>query len=180
MLNINEDDLKRAIIERAADQIIGEGDHLSSLIQKEVVKRIDVLFATQAEAQIKAAINDAIQVGFEREYQKVNSWGEPDGPKTSIKKSLEVLVNGYWSAKVDPKTGKATSSDYNSVTRAEYVMTQVCGEKFSEQMGSHVLSVAGHLKDGLRNQLAQHLDKMLNDLFRVRSLQDQGKVEKPF
>ncbi|MDQ4680748.1 hypothetical protein, partial [Stenotrophomonas maltophilia group sp. RNC7] len=71
-------------------------------------------------------------------------------------------------------------SDYNAVTRAEYLMTQICAQDFSEGMKQSVLSVTGALKDGLRAQLAAHMDKMLDELFCIKSLQDQGKVEKPW
>lgn len=134
-------------------------------------------FAEQAEKQIQAVIAQAIKDGFDREYQKVDSFGVPVGAKTSIRKSLETLVSGYWAAKVDPRTGKPCDH-YNAVTRAEYTMTQICAADFGETMRQHAINVTGHLKDGLRNKLAVHMDQMLNDLFRVKSLQDQGKVEK--
>ena len=180
MLNINEDDLKKAIVERASDQLLTEDDDLSSMIRTEVKSRLDKIFVDRAEAQIRAAIDDAIQTGFDREYQRVTSWGEPEGEKTSIKKSLEKVVGAYWSQNVDPRNGSISTSSYNSVTRAEYIMTMVCAEKFSETMKANMLNIAGHLKDGLRNQLAQHMDNMLSELFHVKSLQDQGKVEKPY
>ena len=41
-------------------------------------------------------------------------------------------------------------------------------------------NVTGALKDGLRTQLATHMDNMLSSLFHVKSLQDQGKVKKPW
>lgn len=180
MLNINEDDLKKAIVEQATDQLLSESDDLSSMVRQEVKTRLDKIFAGRAEAQIKSAIDEAIQSGFEREYQRVTSWGEPEGEKTSIKKSLEKIVGAYWSANVDPRSGKESSSSYNNVTRAEYIMTTVCADKFSETMKANMLNIAGHLKDGLRNQLAAHMDNMLSELFHVKSLQDQGKVEKPY
>lgn len=180
MLNINENDLKAAIVERATDEILRQDDDLSSLIAAEVKKRLDAIFVARAEAQIQAAIDEAIQSGFEREYQRVNPWGTPEGEKTSIRKELEKTINGYWSAKVDSRTGKAGGSDYNAVTRAEYLMTQICAKDFSDEMKGHALNITGALKDGLRTQLAKHMDGMLNDLFRVKSLQDQGKVEKPW
>lgn len=180
VLNINADDLKSAIVDKAAEELLGESDHLSSLVRKEVVARIDKLFAERAEAQVSAAIDQAIKDGFEREYQRVTSWGEADGPKTSVRKELDKVVSGYWSAKVSSRTGKPADSDYNAVTRAEYLMTQICAQDFSEGMKQSVLSVTGALKDGLRMQLAAHMDKMLDELFRVKSLQDQGKAEKPW
>jgi hypothetical protein len=180
MLNINEDDLKAAIVEKATEEILRQDDDLSELISKEVNSRLDKIFNHRASAQIEAAINDAIKNSFDREYQKITQWGEPTGPKTTIRAELEKTVSGYWSAKVEAKNGRPTSSDYNSVTRAEYLMTQVCAQDFSEGMKSAVISVTGALKDGLRNHLAAQMDNMLSELFHVRSLQDQGKVEKPY
>jgi hypothetical protein len=82
--------------------------------------------------------------------------------------------------RVDAKSGKPTESSYSSVSRAEFLMTQICAQDFSETMKQHALNVTGALKDGLRNQLATQMDGMLSGLFHVKSLQDQGKVEKPW
>jgi len=180
MLNINEEELKAAIVEKAAEGILEQDNDLSGLIAKEVKSRIDVIFKDRAEAQIAAAIDDAVKNSFEREYRRVTSWGEPEGPPTTIRAQLEKTVNGYWSAKVNPKSGSPSDSSYNTVTRAEYLMTQVCAADFTEAMKSSVQNVTGALKDGLRVQLASQMDAMLDGLFRIKSLQDQGKVEKPY
>lgn len=179
MLNINEEDLKAAIVEKAADEILRQDDELSGMVTKEVRARLDKIFVDRAEAQIQAAIDSAVANAFEREYRRVTSWGEPEGNPTTIRKELEKTVGAYWSAKVDARTGKAYDG-YNAVTRAEYLMTQVCAEDFSAGLKQSVLSVTGGLKDGLRNQLAKQMDGMLDDLFRIKSLQDQGKVQKPY
>ena len=179
MLNINEEDLKAAIVEKAAEEILNQDD-LSGMIRKEVNSRLDKIFVDRADAQIQAAIDTAVNGAFEREYQRVTGWGEPDGQKTTIRKELEKTVSGYWASKVDAKTGRPTDNSYNSVTRAEYLMTQICAEDFSATMKQSVQNVTGALKDGLRNQLAAQMDTMLNELFRIKSLQDQGKVEKPY
>lgn len=179
MLNINEEDLKAAIVTRAAEDLVND-EHLSGLVAKEVKARVDKIFIDRAEAQIAAAIDDAIKAGFEREYQRVSPWGEPTGPKTSIQKELDKLVSGYWNARVDTH-GKPTENSYGtSMTRAEFLMTKICAQDFSEAMKQSALNVTGALKDGLRNQMAKHMDDLLGELFRVRSLQDQGKVEKPY
>ena len=179
MLNINEDDLKKAIVEKAADELLRHDEDLSAMVSKEVDRRIQKIFVDRAEAQIAAAVDAAVQKGFDVEYQRVNNWGQPEGEKTTIRTQLDKLIGGYWTTKVDSRTGKPGDS-YNSTTRAEYLMTQICAENFSEEMKKHATNIAGHLKDGLRGQLADVMDKMLNDLFRVKSLQDQGKVEKPY
>jgi len=179
MLSINELDIKAAIVQRASDEILNNID-LTEMIRKDVQGRIDKVFNATAEKQIEAMVADAIKDGLNREYRRVNTWGEPVGEVTTIKQSLDRIVSGYWTEKVDPKTGRKASSDYNSVSRAEYIMTTVCAESFTDQMKSMTLSIAGHMKDGLRSELAKQVDAMLGELFRVKSLQDQGKVEKPW
>ena len=180
MLNINEEDLKAAIVAKATDEILQESDDLSALVAKEVRARLDRIFVDRAEAQIKLAIDAAVSNAFEREYTRVTTFGQPEGAPTSIRKELDKTVSAYWSAKVEPRTGKTTDSSYGTVTRAEYLMTQVCAEDFTAGLKTSVLSVTGALKDGLRNQLAQKMDAMLNEPFYIKSLQDQGKVEKPY
>jgi len=180
MLNINDDELKAAIVEKAADEILSQDDDLSKLISKEVKSRLDAIFRDRAESQIKKAIDEAVQGSFDREYHRITNFGETVGSPTTIRKELEKTISAYWSDKVDPRSGKATDSSYNAVTRAEYLMTQVCAQDFTDGLKSSVLSVTGALKDGLRVQLAKHMDGLLNELFHIKSLQDQGKVEKPW
>lgn len=180
MLNISEDDLKAAIVQKAADEILKESDDLSEMISAEVKHRVDVIFKARADEQLAAAVDAAISNGFDLEYQRVNSWGQPEGEKTSIRKQLDKMVGCYWSERVEPRTGKPTDSSYTFTTRAEYLMTQICAKDFTENLKSSALSVTGALKDGLRIQLAKQMDQMLDGLFHVKSLQDQGKVEKPY
>lgn len=180
MLNINEDALKTAIVAQVADQLLREDEDLSSLVAKEVEKRIDKIFDERVSEQIQKAIDETINGSFEREYRRVNQWGDQEGPCTTLRKELEKTVTAYWNAKVNPGDGKPSASDYNSVTRAQWLMTKICAEDFSKEMQQHVTNVTGSLKDGLRKQMANQMDALLNNLFNVRSLQDQGKVEKPY
>lgn len=180
MLNINEKDLMAAIVDKASDEILRHDDDLTEMVSQEVKKRVDKIFADRAQEQIQEAIDAAVANSFEQEYRRVTAFGEPEGAPTTIRKELERTVSAYWSAKVCPRSGKSTDSSYNSVTRAEYLMTQVCAEDFTKAVKESAANVTGALKDGLRNQLAGHMDQMLNQLFNVKSLQDQGKVEKPY
>jgi len=181
MLNFKEEDLQKAIVERVADELLQSGDDFAGLVQKEVQARLDKIFSEKANAQIEAAIADSVNNSFDREYHRITKWGEPSGEKTTIRAELDKTINNYWSQKVDTKNGKPVDSHYGqSITRAEYLMTTICAQDFSESMKNAAINVTGHLKDGLRNQIAIIMDGMLNDLFRVRSLQDQGKVEKRY
>lgn len=179
MFNINEEDVKKAIVEKAADEILRQDDDLSGMVHAEVSRRIQKIFVERVDAQIAAAVDDAVKKGFDTEYQRVNNWGQPEGEKTTIREQLDKLIGSYWTTKVDARSGKP-SDGYGTTTRAEYLMTQICAENFSEEMKKHATNIAGHLKDGLRNQMATQMDALLDGLFRVKSLQDQGKVEKRY
>lgn len=175
---IDQDRIEKAVVQQVVDYFAEEGK-IYETIRKGIADRIDKIFAEQAAEMVRKITDDAVMNGFERQYQKVDKWGNKIGSPTSVKKELERLVGNYWSDRVDQK-GEPTDSSYNTMSRAEYLMTKICAADFSATMQSHALSVAGALKDGLRNQLAKHMDNMLADLFRVKSLQDQGKVEKPW
>ncbi|HGN3515479.1 TPA: hypothetical protein ACKSJN_006259, partial [Pseudomonas aeruginosa] len=60
MLNINEEDLKAAIVEKAADEILTHDSELSALISKEVKSRLDKIFAERAMAQVEKAIDETV------------------------------------------------------------------------------------------------------------------------
>lgn len=180
MLNLDEAALKKAIIENAAGQLLNESDDLAGMVRQDVKARIDKIFVEKAATQIQESIDNAVKTGFDLEYQRVDSWGQPEGEKTTIRKQLEAAISGYWTATVNSKSGKPDNSYGEKTTRAEWLMTQICAEKFSEQMRQQAINVTAHLKDGLRGEMAKAMDGILNELFHVKSLQDQGKVAKPY
>jgi len=180
MLNLNEEEVQKAIVEKVADDILNRDHDLGAMVRDEVKKRMDKIFADKAQAQIELAISEAVQGSFDREYQRVTAWGEADGPKTTIRAELLKTVDGYWAARVNARNGTLSTSSYDSVSRAEYVMTQVCAKEFTETMRESALQVTGALKDGFRGQMAKHMDELLDSLFKIKSLQDQGKVQKPY
>ncbi|MCF5723914.1 hypothetical protein GIV38_19965, partial [Pseudomonas syringae] len=65
MLNINEDDLKTAIVAKVSDELLRAGDDLSGMVAAELKKRIDKIFNERVTAQIEAAINETINGSFD-------------------------------------------------------------------------------------------------------------------
>lgn len=179
-LKIDQDAVIELAAQKIADAVMYDGNDIASIAKKEINARIDEIFLERASVEIDAAISQAINGALDREYQRVNSWGEKEGQATTIRKELLKIADGYWGQKVDARTGKAAENSYNSVARAEFVMGQICGEKFTEQMKQAAISTTAALKDGFRAQMAGHVDKLLDELFRVKSLQDQGKATKPW
>ncbi len=171
-MEINQERIEKAIIAEVADKMIGN-EELYERAKRAIDVRIDKIFQESATAQIKAAIDQAIRDGFEREYQKVNSFGQATSPKTTISAELEKLIGGYWNQKVDRNGQPSTYSD--GVTRAEWMMTQLVASDFKGEMKQHVVNLGGALKDSLRAELHATVNRLLSEIFKVNSLDDQGK-----
>jgi len=171
-MELDKKRIEDAIIAEVADKIIGE-DELYSRVKTAVEQRIDRLFKDKADAQIAAAIDDAIRNGFDREYCRISSWGERQGEPTTIRKELERLISGYWNEKVDRQGNPSTYSSSHDVTRAEWLMMQFVADDFKGNMKQHVVNVTAHLKDGLRKELHKTVNQLLSGTFHVKSLDDQ-------
>lgn len=171
-MELNQERIEAAIVAEVADRIIGE-DELFNRVRKAVDNRIDQLFKDQADAQIRAAIDAAILNGFEREYTRVNSWGEREGQPTTIRKELEKVIGNYWNEKVDTNGKKSSYHSERDLTRAEWLMAKMVADDFNGHMKQHVVNVGGALKDQLRVSLHGTVNELLSGVFRVNSLGDQ-------
>ncbi|MBB3313676.1 hypothetical protein FHT78_005470 [Rhizobium sp. BK196] len=171
-MELNQERIEAAIVAEVADKIIGE-EELFSRVRTAVDARIAQLFKDQADAQIRSAIDAAIQSGFDREYTRVNSWGEREGKPTTIRKELEKVIGNYWNEKVG-KDGKPSSyASDRDITRAEWIMAKMVAADFNAEMQQHVVNVGGALKDQLRASLHGTVNELLSGIFRVNSHGDQ-------
>lgn len=172
-MEINQERIENAIIKEAASKLIGDED-LYDRVKCAIDLRIDKLWKETAEERIRAEVELAIADGFEKSYRKVDSFGQPSGEPTTIRKELERLITGYWDQRVG-RDGKPTDSSYSSSTRAEWMMTQLVAADFQGAMKNHVVNLGGALKDALRSELHGTVNRLLSDVFKVQSLDDQGK-----
>lgn len=177
-IKIDQEQIEKQVTSKVIDWFIDE-DKILDTIRDGISKKIDEIFATKAQEMVNKLTESAFKNAFEKQYQKVDAYGRSEGDPTTIKRELDRIVGSYWAEKVD-KSGNRTSNDYNSQPRAEYLMTQICAEDFSKMMKESAVQITGNLKDNFRGQMAQQMDQLLNSLFKVQSLQDQGKVEKPY
>lgn len=171
-MNIDQEKIEKAIIEQAVYQLAGEDD-LYERVRSGINARIDKLFAEKVDALVSETVSKIAADGFDRAYQKVDTFGKPQGEKTTIRQELERLVTNYWEARVD-RNGKPTESSYSSTSRAEWMMVQICADDFSKEMKQHVVNVGGALKDHFRAVLNEHIGLMLSEVFRVNSAGDQA------
>ena len=176
-MELDQDKLQAAIVTAAVNQLLGTED-FDGIVKKAIESRIDRLFAERVSAQINAAIDRAIEEGFEREYRPVNSFGTPVGTATTIRRELEQSITGYWTTRVD-QNGKPTTDTYGDpLTRAEWLMTKAVGEDFAKMVRQNAVNVTGGLKDAMRGELRKNLDVVLGELFRVTSAQDKEEGRK--
>ena len=171
-MEINMQRVEDAIIAEVSDKLIGD-DGIYDQVKRAVDDQINKIFTDRANAQIANAINDAIKSGFDREYQKVDSFGTKVGEPTTIRKELDRMVSGYWNTIVD-KQGNPTSGYGEKMTRAEWVMSQIVVADFNSEIKQHVVNAAGQFKDGLRASLHETVNELLSEVFKVKSLGDQG------
>jgi hypothetical protein len=172
-MELDQTRIEDAIVREVADKIIGE-DELYSRVKKSVEDRIDRLFKTTADAQIRSAIEAAITQGFEREYQRVDSFGHCQGERTTIRAELEKMIGGYWNTKVDSQ-GKPATGYGADRTRAEWLMTQLVAKDFHGDMKQHVVNLGGVLKDKLRLELHETVNRLLTEVFHVRTPNDEAE-----
>lgn len=172
-MQLDQERIENAIIKEAASKIIGD-DELYERVKRAIDLRIDKLWKETAEERIRSEVELAISDGFEKSYRKVDSFGQANGEPTTIRKELERLIAGYWDQRVG-RDGKPTDSSYSSTSRAEWMMTQLVAADFQGEMKNHVVNLGGALKDALRAELHGTVNKLLSDVFKVRSLDDQGK-----
>lgn len=172
-MELNQERIEAAIVTEMADRIAAD-EGFSQRIQTAVDNRISELFQEHADTQIRNAIDAAIKEGFDREYTRVNGWGEREGSPTTIRKELEKVIGNYWNQKVD-KNGKP--STYSELTRAEWLMSKMVADDFNGQMKQHIVNVGGALKDQLRESLHGTVNELLTQVFRVNSHGDR-KIEK--
>ena len=172
-MELNQQAIQDAIVAQAVREFTNDND-IYERAKRGIEARIDALFANEVSALIKTKIAEVTKEGFDREYCKRDGFGKPVGQPTSISKELEALVSGYWTQRVG-RDGKPTDGSYGSLSRAEWMMTQLCADDFGKEMKQHVVNVGGALKDHFREVLSQHVAIMLSEVFKVQSAGDRER-----
>lgn len=171
-MQIDQSKIEKAIVEEAVHKFITDDD-LYTRIRDGINQRIDKVFAEKVSLVITDSVERIVGEGFERSYHKTDGFGRPVGQPTSISKELETLVSNYWTDRVDRSGKKVENGAYNSVSRAEWMMAQICADDFSKEIKQHVVNVTAQLKDHFRSVLNGHVATMLSDVFRVQSQGDR-------
>lgn len=173
-MELNQQRIEDAIVAEVVDKFMGE-DELYNRVKVGVEARIDKLWAEVVKERIATEVNASIQNAFEREYCRIDQFGNRSGAPTTIRAELERLIGGYWNEKVTKEGKTAGAYDSGSVTRAEWLMAKMCADDFNGAMKQHIVNVAGSVKDHFRAELNKTVARMLSEVFHVKSLGDQGK-----
>jgi len=99
-MQIDQARLEKAVVQQVIDYFVDD-EKTFEKIRNDISARIDKLFADHATELVKKMAEDAVLNGFEREYVKIDQWGQKAGEPTSIKKELERMVSAHWSERVD-------------------------------------------------------------------------------
>ena len=170
-ITVDEKAIQEAVVSEVADRLIRDDD-LYERAKRAFHDKVDAFFRERAPVLLEAVVTDAIKDGLDATYQPVDQFGRPNGEPTSIRERLGELARGYWRERVDRK-GQPTASSHGSMTRAEWVMIKACGDDFHKEVRQEVTNVTADLKDGLRAELREWIDRTLSQLFHVRSADDQ-------
>lgn len=171
-MELNQERIEAAIISEVAERMIGE-EELYNRAKIAILARVDTIWKEKTDAKIQEMVEAAIANGFEREYQRVDTFGRPMGEKTTIRAELEKQIAGYWNETVD-KQGKPSTGYGEKLTRAEWTMAKMVAADFHGDMKQHVINLGGTLKDKLRGELHETVNRLMADVFHVRSLDDQA------
>lgn len=172
-MELNQEKIEDAIVAGVVERLVDD-DSLMERVTKGLTNRLDNFWAKAVEEKLDEEVNKAILSGFEREYQKVNAFGQKIGEPTTLSAEMQRLVGNYWSERVDT-SGKKTDSSYSSTSRAEWLMNKIVADGFTDTMKQHVGNVGGVLKDELRKELHNTVNRLLSDVFHVRSPDEQKR-----
>lgn len=90
-MEINQEEIQAAIIEKAVNQIFYEHDFYQAIDQK-IESKIDKIFANTVDEKLAKAVDETIKNGFEHEFRRIDEFGRPQGDPTTISKEMSRLT----------------------------------------------------------------------------------------
>lgn len=171
-IQFDKEKLEKAVVEHAANEILSEHEIYEG-VQRRVRELVDARVAKELDATVQKAMDEAMRSALEETITPVNTWGEKVGEPTTLKAAIHDRAVKFWQEKVD-KEGKRTDS-YSGRPRHEFMMQQMMAAEFSSAIKQDIVNVCAALKDAVRDDYHKIINENLNQLFKVKSLGDQGK-----
>lgn len=167
-VELNEVEVRQAIIEQAVDQILG--NNIYEQIEREASKRINEAIAKRLDGIIEDTLNTITREALDTEIHPINIWGEREGNPTTVRAALHNRAKSFWQEKVN-KNGEKTS--YGGVPRYEHVLGIITAKEFESVIKQNITDIAGAVKDAIRSDFYSGVDNQLNKLFKVKSAGDK-------
>lgn len=172
-VKLDQEKLEAAIIRQAVDQIYGDDDRIYERVRQEVEQRVSKAIEIGLAGEIEKAINSIMEKALDTEVTPTNIWGEREGKPTTIRAALHERAKDFWQEKVNDKGEKST---YGGKPRYEYVLSLVAANEFGTQIKQNAASIAGAIKDSVREGFYKQVDEKLNEFFKISSLDDQKRA----
>jgi hypothetical protein len=163
-LGFTREELLDLAAEKAVQQHAG---FLGNAIERVIAKRVDKLFAERADALLTETLAKVFEEGLNRQFQRVDDFGDPVGEPTTLKKELARLTDEYWKQRVDKGSGKPCEKAYGSITRAEFLMVQMCAKGLSSELNHITDDVVLALREQLTDAVVKWVEDHVDSKFRV-------------
>ncbi|MEM9762125.1 MAG: hypothetical protein AAF968_06400 [Pseudomonadota bacterium] len=176
-MDLNAPELREAVINRAAELLIDSAEQhdMIETINCKVDAAVAKTYREAAQSAVDAAVRKVFEDGFNRSFTPVDGFGQQQGEPRSIKTILEALSKDYWTTPVGKDGKPADRYSSTKMTRAEWLMAQICVEDFSKEVRQMAVDATAQFKDGLRAALRGEVDKMLGKVLRVKSSDDKAE-----
>lgn len=165
-LKFNEEQLINIAAEKICDQFC-ETERVSERVSQIISQRMNEIFGEKLKTKIDEFLTEEMTKIVQTEIAPVNLWGEKVGEPTTIKNALAERARDFWNQKVNNE-GKATSDNYYSKPRHEYLFGKIVNEEFAKAVSQDTVNIVGALKIALKDNMTKTLDDKLNELIKVK------------
>lgn len=165
-IKFNEEQLLNLAVVKICDQYI-ESDELSKRVESLIQKRLNEVFSERLLSKVDSFISEEMTKLLAKEVAPVNLWGEQVGKPTTIRDALAERAREFWNQKVNAD-GKATTNDYYSKPRHEYLFGKIISDEFAKAVSQDTINIIGALKTALKDNMSQTLNNKLDELIKVK------------
>lgn len=159
--NITREEVLELAARKLADHC-ADHEYIADSASSIIKERIENTMKNSVAAKIDTILTDSIESLMRREFQPVDSWGEPRGEKTNIRECLEKKAREFWEVKVN-SNGEPAS--YGGKPRFEYIFGKIAGEEFAQVVKQNITNLVGAFKDAIKSDaqkvIGEHIDKII-------------------
>ena len=178
-IGITQDELIDRIVDRVLGMTAGYNQTgedtydeipFSKVIDSKIEKALGDIVEKARESiqdKIDKIVTEKIEAVFSMPFQPVNRFGEKTGTETTIKELIANEATNYWTARVDPSTGKTPdryASDHTE--RAVFYARKVMTEFYDKELVKIVKKMAEDLKNRIPETIGQEITKTVTNFLK--------------